>query len=518
MTGRRPVSLSSLLAEAKVPAIDIMGNPMAMVTGISSHAQRTVRNEMFAAITGTRTDSHMMLGEAVDAGASVLLVEKETKPYPGVTTVRVSDTRLALGRLAHALRGNPARRMNVCGITGTNGKSSTSHLLHWILRSAGANAGLIGTLGIEFGGKCVTTLTTTPGPLELAEVFHAMDGENVECVVMEVSSHAIDQERISGIPFRNGAFLNITQDHLDYHGTMEEYARTKKRLFFDYIAPTPGSTACFNMDDSVGLELAEEYDADFLTFSQRAGIDAAVKIGQVECSLEGTRFVLRIGGKPRRVYTPLLGQFNIENILAAVSCASSLGVEPGAIVRGLETAPPVPGRFEFLREGQDFTVIVDYAHTPDALDRLLRSVRRLCPGKVITVFGCGGDRDRAKRPVMGKVVGDHSDFAILTSDNPRTEDPALIARQTLEGVLQSSLKSNRYQTVLKRQEAIEQALHLAGPNDVVIIAGKGHEDYQEIGTTRLPFDDRLVARALLRQMLGGPSQTEWLESAAEPSP
>lgn len=518
MTGRRPLSLAELISLARIDVLDIQGNPQARVTAISAHAQSTPRNGLFAAITGTRIDSHMMLGEAVDAGASVLVVENETQPYPGVTTVRVKDSRAALGRLAHAFYRNPARAMTVCGITGTNGKSSTSHLLYSILKTAGANPGLIGTLGVEFGGKSVRLDTTTPDPISMAEIFDAMDAERVDFVVMEVSSHAVDQDRIAGIPFRCGAFLNITQDHLDYHGSFEAYAGAKYRFFADYVGQTPGSIACYNADDPTIAELMEPYGSDTLSFSQSGGPSVSIHAGNVDCDVSGTHFDLCIDGKTARVEAALVGRFNVENMLAAAACAHGMGIGFDTIVRGLSSCPPVPGRFEFLREGQDFSVVVDYAHTPDALFRLLQSARRLCKGRLITVFGCGGDRDKSKRAVMGSVVGDQSDFAIVTSDNPRTEDPAAIARQTLEGVLQSSLKSNRYQVVVDRREAIAQALHLAETDDLVIIAGKGHEDYQDVGSTRLPFDDRLIARSILRQLFGAGSQREKLETLTEQAP
>lgn len=517
MTVRRPIALEDLLREARVKPLDIQGNPRAMVTGISSHAQRTGRNELFVAISGTRIDSHMMLGEAVDSGASVLVVERETQPYPGVTVVRVENTHLAIGRLAHAFHRNPARAMNVCGVTGTNGKTSTAHLMSSIFRFAGCRAGQIGTLGAYFEGKTIRLNTTTPGALELSEIFSAMDDDRIEFVVMEVSSHAAHQHRISGIPFRCGAFLNISQDHLDYHGTMEAYAAAKFSFFENYVSPTPGSVACFNLDSIFGRQWAHVYRQDSIGFSVDPETDCPVRALEPQCRLDGTSFKLIIEGETHEVESCLVGAFNVENMLAAASACYSMGIDARTIARALNQAPSVPGRFEFIREGQEFSVVVDYAHTPEALELLLASARCLCKGRIITVFGCGGDRDRVKRAMMGRTVGGFSDFVIVTNDNPRTEDPHAIARQAVEGILQSPLKTNRYQVVLDRRDAIEQALYIAGPDDFVIIAGKGHEDYQDVGTTRLPFDDRLVARGILQRMNGNKTQQEWLETVRESS-
>ncbi len=499
---RRPVSLTELIDSAHLPAVDIFGNPSVMITGITTHAQRTGRNELFVAINGTRIDSHMMLSEAVEAGAAALLVDREVPPYPGVTLVRVPDTRHALGPLAQAFHGHPTRAMRVCGVTGTNGKTTVAHLIHHVLMRGGARPGLIGTLGASFAGHYVATRTTTPDALELAEMLRRMERQQIDTVVMECSSHGIHQGRINGIPLRGGALIGTSQDHLDYHGTWENYIATKKSLFFDHVATTPGSTACFNLDDPVGEDLSRTYLADWMGFTCGGSIPAAVRAEGIRQSVSGTDFALVVENASHTVHSPLVGAFNVTNMLAAASCCHVLGVPVELIARALGEAPPVPGRFELIDEGQPFTAVVDYAHTPDALERLLRTARRLCAGRLIVVFGCGGDRDRGKRAIMGKAAGDYADFAIVTNDNPRTEDPARIARQVVEGILRSALKSNRYHVVLDRRQAIEQAVHLACPGDVVIVAGKGHEDYQDVGSTRLPFDDRAVLREALAQLPG----------------
>ncbi len=512
---RRPVALTELIDSARLPAVDIFGNPSVMITGIATHAQRTGRNELFVAISGTRIDSHMMIGEAIEAGAAAVLVEQDVPPHPGVTVVRVPDTRMALGPLAQAFHGHPTRAMRVCGVTGTNGKTTVAHLIHHVLALAGARAGVIGTLGASFAGQYVSTITTTPGALELAEILAYMEMQNVDTVVMECSSHGIHQGRINGIPLRSGALIGTSQDHLDYHGTWDNYIAAKKSLFFDHVAPTPGSTACFNLDDTVGEELSRTYLADWMGFTREKDIPAAIRAGNVRLSVNGTAFDLEIEGARHRVCSPLVGAFNVTNMLTAAACCHSLGVEPGTIAAALGDAPAVPGRFEVVDQGQPFTAVVDYAHTPDALERLLRTARRLCAGRLIVVFGCGGDRDRSKRPIMGKAAGDYADFAIVTNDNPRNEDPAQIARQVVEGILRSALKSNRYHVVLDRRQAIEQAVHLACPGDVVIVAGKGHEDYQDVGSTRLPFDDRAALRTALKELAGSVQPASTIDPMTE---
>lgn len=501
MRAIKNISLNELLIKTAIEPLEVSGDLDVLVTGISTHAQRTERGEIFVAIKGTRIDSHLMLGEAVESGASVLFVEQPVPSYPNVTVVQVASTRSILGVLAQALKGFPARQITTTAITSTNGKTTTSYLLYHILEGAGYRSAQIGTLGVTYLGKNSEGQTTTPDPLKLAEIYAELVEASVTHVAMEASSHAIDQHRIAGIPIKCGAFLNLTQDHLDYHGTFENYAKAKKKLFSDYVLPTLGSKACFNLDDPVGQQLALEYTGDYIGFTRNLSTPADVYAEHIAFSVHQTSFVLCLGGEKRPLTAPLAGTFNIENILAAASCAHCLGIDLDTIVRSIESVDPVPGRFEFIKEGQNFSVVVDYAHTPDALYRLLRSARRICPGQLIVVFGCGGDRDQGKRAIMGKIAGDWADFVIVTSDNPRTEIPGFIADQIVQGVLQSQLRPNRYQVVLDRRKAIEQGLTLAGPDDMVIIAGKGHENYQDVGSTRLSFDDRQIAREILHDLM-----------------
>ena len=495
-----PVSLLHLISSSRLVAADIYGNPDVMITGISTRAQTVERNQLFAAILGTKTDSHMLISEAVARGASAILVEKDIPPYPGVTMVRVPDSRMALGPIAHAFHGNPSRAMTVVGVTGTNGKTTTASMVASILTRAGRKTGLIGTLGAFWDGKYVDAHITTPDAMTLARYFAAMEEDSVQAVVMEASSHGIHQARLAGLPFHAGVLTNVTQDHLDYHGDYPSYIATKRQFFFDHVDPTPGATACFNLDDPIGEELAHSYMGDHRTYARRDGLGADFHAEDICFRVDGTSFTLHFGGESVAVNARMLGAFNLSNMLAAAAAAHSLGIDLQTIALGLEEVGPISGRFERIDHGQPFQVIVDFAHTPDALEKVLQTARSLTSGDLITVFGCGGDRDRTKRPHMGKVVGRRSDYAIVTSDNPRFEDPERIARGALEGLLQSGLKPASYQVVLDRALAIERALLLAKPGDCVVIAGKGHETYQEVCGRKLDFDDRVIARQVLQSM------------------
>ncbi|MCB2154380.1 UDP-N-acetylmuramoyl-L-alanyl-D-glutamate--2,6-diaminopimelate ligase [bacterium] len=512
MVPAEPVSLLHLVSLSGLLAADIYGNPDVMITGIATCAQKVERNQMFAAIVGTKTDSHMLISEAVSRGAAAILVEKDIPPYPGVTMVRVPDTRMALGPLAHAFYGNPSRAMTVVGVTGTNGKTTTTSMIAGILEAAGRKTGLIGTLGAFWDGKYVDAHITTPDSMTLARFFSSMEKDNVQAVVMEASSHGIHQARMSGLPFHAGVLTNVTQDHLDYHGDYPTYIATKRQFFFDFVDPTPGATACFNLDDPIGEELSHSYLGDHFTYARREGLGADFHAEDVCFRPDGTSFKLVAGKESVTVNARMLGAFNLSNMLAAASACRSLGIDLQTIANGLEEVGPISGRFERIDEGQPFQVIVDFAHTPDALEKVLQTARSLTSGDLITVFGCGGDRDRTKRPPMGKAVGRRTDYAIVTSDNPRFEDPERIARGALEGLLQSGLKPANYQVVLDRALAIERALLLAKSGDCVVIAGKGHETYQEVCGRKLQFDDRVIAREVLRSMAEAweqkPAETE----------
>jgi UDP-N-acetylmuramoyl-L-alanyl-D-glutamate--2,6-diaminopimelate ligase len=386
--------------------------------------------------------------------------------------------------------------MTVIGVTGTNGKTTTTFLIESILQMAGRQVGLIGTIEYRYGNTRLKASNTTPSPLQLAQLFSKMHDQQIDAAILEVSSHAIHQKRILGIQFDIGVFTNISQDHLDYHRTMEDYISVKRSFFLDYVGTRPQAIGIFNLDDPHGKEFAEAYPHQKLTYSLNSPADVRVK--NYKFQPDGTYISLDIQGTEAHLFSPLLGVFNITNILAAMAAGVALEIPPELLCKGIEKIDTIPGRFERVTCGQPFYVIVDYAHTPDALQRVLANARQLTSANIITVFGCGGDRDQSKRPIMGRVVGELSDHAIITNDNPRTEDPLTIAKAAEEGLLSAGMTSERYRIILDRREAIVEALQRAQPNDLVLIAGKGHEDYQIIGTTIQKFDDKAVAIEILQ--------------------
>jgi UDP-N-acetylmuramoyl-L-alanyl-D-glutamate--2,6-diaminopimelate ligase len=464
------------------------------------HDSRTVQpGALFACIRGARSDGHEHARAAVAAGAVVLLVERELDVE--APQARVASVREVLGPLAARFHGDPSRALRVLGVTGTNGKTTVTYVLERIARSGGATPGRIGTLGVVIGDRHDAARHTTPESTELQRTLAAMRDAHVDIVAMEVSSHALDQHRVDGTHFAAVGFTNLSQDHLDYHRTMDEYFAAKARLFDGSFS----TTAAIPIDDEYGRRLRATAGAahvDVWTYareSETRAPDADVVARDVACTSDSTRFVLastRDGREATVESSTLLGEFNIRNMLAAASIARASGMTFEEVVAGLRAPVRVPGRFERIEAAHGPTVIVDYAHTPDALDHTLRSARMLtgASGSLAVVYGCGGDRDRAKRPLMGAVVAALADRAYLTSDNPRSEDPRDIAAQVLAGV-----PAGRHPIVeLDRRRAIEQAVHDARAGDVVVVAGKGHEPGQIVGDEVLPFDDRDVARATLR--------------------
>jgi UDP-N-acetylmuramoyl-L-alanyl-D-glutamate--2,6-diaminopimelate ligase len=494
--------LRELLHEAGYDP-DLCPSPLdRLITGVTDNSRRVLPGNIFVAIQGSRADGHLFLSDAVECGAAALIVEREIPAYPGVLIICVPDTRDALALLSHAYYGNPSRDKLLIGVTGTNGKTTTTYILRSCLQAAGIPTGLIGTIQNDEGDGIVKAQNTTPSALSLARMFARMGQNGLRGAVMEVSSHAIQQKRILGSEFKAGVFTNLTQDHLDYHGTMEAYREAKWRFFEDYIAHNSG-VAAFNMEDETGRMFAGMFKGEQATYGMRDGVD--VRPERCQLSPRGTRIILNLRGEQREICTGLVGRFNVMNILAASAGALAAGIQPDAIAEGISRMKPIPGRFELVDRGQPFAVIVDYAHTPDALARILSSALDFSPRRIITVFGCGGDRDRNKRPLMAMAVGqsmqrNEEDYAIITNDNPRSEDPAEIARQAESGLLRLRIANERYDIILDRREAIRRALSLAGEGDIVIIAGKGHEDYQIIGGNTLHFDDREAAREILAEM------------------
>lgn len=497
----KPVPLGRLIMLARLSPIDWRGNMEAPVTGIATSSNEIRRNQVFVAMPGTRVDGHAFIADAVDKGAAAVVVQKSVIVAPGVAVIRVADTRRALGQLAQALYGFPAGRMRMVGVTGTNGKTTTTTLVRQILERAGLRTGTIGTLGASWpGGDSIDTAMTTPDALTLARLLARMLADGVQAVAMEASSHAIDQERIAGLPFNVGVLTNVSQDHLDYHGDYPTYIGVKRRLFFDFVAPTDGGVSVLNFDDPVGEELSSSYPGERLRYSATGKAGCDITATNVRHRDNGTDFTLNMNGRALPIATRLIGAFNVANMLAAAGSAHVLGVDTETIAAALCHAVAPAGRFERIDAGQSFQVVVDYSHTPDALEKALRTARSLTMGQLIVVFGCGGDRDRAKRPMMGEVAGELADYSIVTTDNPRGEDPERIARSVVDGVMKSGARPSRYTTILDRAAAIERAVAVAKPGDFVLIAGKGHETYQEVNGERRHFDDREVARAALQSI------------------
>jgi len=463
---------------------------------IVSDSKKASPGSLFVALRGTRQDGHRFIPEAVGRGAVAVVLE-EPIPETGqgkdssVTYIRVEDTRRALSHLASTFFENPMEHLHLIGITGTNGKTTTAFLVQSLLEHAGLKTGLLGTIAYHLGGRSVEARQTTPGSLELQGLFSEMRASDVTHVAMEVSSHALDQGRVGGFRFDTAVFTNLSQDHLDYHGTMEAYFASKEKLF-----NLTGGRRIINIDDPWGRTLKERLSSRCWGFAIQEKADFYPK--KIVSGVEGIQMAVQTPVGEIEITSPLVGKYNIYNLLAAVAVGVAVGLSKEAIAGGVAAMKGVPGRFEKIDLGQDFMVIVDYAHTPDALNRLLQAVAALSSGRIITVFGCGGDRDRGKRAKMGEISARLSDKTILTSDNPRTESPSLIIQEIEAGA--QSLPDDTagdYEIIPDRQEAIARGVGLAVKGDVVVIAGKGHENYQILGRHRISFDDRDVARGLL---------------------
>ena len=464
---------------------------------VTEDSRRVRPGTLFAAIQGEKSDGHTYAAGAVQTGAAAILGAREgLHEIEGRPYIYTPRPREAVGRIAHALAGDPSRHMTVIGITGTNGKSSTAYLTQAILNHAGYRAANLGTMGYDIGGETLPAAHTTPFGEELGRIFARAREAGMSHVVMEASSHALDQERVAGIHFQGAAFTNLTQDHLDYHADMDAYCQAKLKLFTRLEGDAP--VAVVNTDDPAAPRFIGASPVPCITYGQKADCSAI----QIQTRMDGTVFALRTPWGEGDAFLRLLGQHNVSNALCAAALCGGLGLSFTQIVEGLASLASVPGRFQPIDAGQDFYVIVDYAHTDDGLRNSLEAARKICKGRIITVFGCGGDRDKGKRPKMGAVAGALSDFILLTSDNPRTEDPHRILLDAEVGLQRANRqKGDDYVVLLDRAEAIHHAIALAAPGDLVMIAGKGHEDYQILGTERIHFDDREVARQALEARL-----------------
>ncbi len=485
---REPASDLETMGRA-VGATDTLNAAPVAITDLAYDARSVTPGALFVCVPGERADGHDFAPDAVARGAVALVVERPLDL--AVPQLLVGDARLSMALAADAFFGQPTRALEVAGVTGTNGKTTTAFLLYSILAAAGRRPGLLGTVEMRIGGERRAVTRTTPEAIDLQRTFRDMlDAGDASCA-MEASSHASELKRLVGTRFRALVFTNLSQDHLDFHGTLEAYYDAKRRLFTEPDVDGNRPPAAVNVADPYGRRLTDELrglGSTLVTF----GIDPDAEIRPEE--LELTPSATSFRGAGLAVRPRLRGRFNVENVLGAIAAARLLGIDDDAIVRGVEHVTGVPGRFEAVEEGQPFAVIVDYAHTPEALENVLTEARGLAEGRVVCVFGCGGDRDRAKRPLMGAVVSRLADVAVVTSDNPRSEEPLAIIEEILVGM------SGDYEVEPDRAAAIAGAIETAEDGDVVVIAGKGHEQGQEFRDRTIPFDDREVARDALRRL------------------
>ncbi|MFZ4585437.1 MAG: UDP-N-acetylmuramoyl-L-alanyl-D-glutamate--2,6-diaminopimelate ligase [Acidimicrobiia bacterium] len=472
-----------------VAVLDWVGNPDVDVVAVTQDSRRVEPGTCFVCVPGARVDGHEFAADAVALGAVAVVVDR---PLPiDVPQAVVGAPSHAIGSAAARIHGQPSTSMRVFGVTGTNGKTTTTYLMESIIRSAGARSAVIGTTGNRIGDTPCGGSYTTPLAEDLQALFAQMRDAQVDAVAMEVSSHALDQGRVDGTEFTVAAFTNLSHEHLDYHGDMDSYFEAKARLF------ERGRTAAaaINADDEYGVRLGTRTRLDGVpTLLWSVDEDADVSVRSVEMRADGTDLLLATRAGDIAIQSPLVGRFNVENLAGAAALAVAGGYEADVIARGLSGPIVVPGRVERIERGQPFTVLVDYAHTPDSLANVLAVARELSDARVLVVFGCGGDRDRTKRPMMGAVAGERADSVWVTNDNPRSEDPADIASEVERGLRSTE---TRCEIVLDRRAAIEAALRAAQPGDVVVIAGKGHETGQTANGVTAPFDDRVVAHELL---------------------
>ncbi len=476
------------------------------VRGIAYHSRRVEPGYLFCAIPGFRTDGHLYLQEAVSLGACALVVGegRELPPSlsPEVAVVRAADTRMALALLSDRFWGHPSDKLALVGVTGTNGKTTTSFLVEAAARKVGMSAGLLGTVTYRIAGRDLPVERTTPESADLQRMLASMVEAGCRVAVMEVSSHALALRRVEGCRFRVGVFTNLTQDHLDFHRDMERYFAAKERLFLPLSRGGLGAeAAAVNVDDPFGRRLAAVAAGRLLTYGTAE--DAELRGELLRAGLKGSRVRVRRGAWVAEGETALTGTFNLYNVLGALAACMLLELDAEGCLEGILAQPGVPGRFQAVEEGQDFAVVVDYAHTPDSLRRVLAAAREISERRVIAVFGCGGDRDRGKRPLMGEIAVTTADLTFITSDNPRSEDPLDIIADIVRGA-EGAAGASPYRVVPDRRQAIEEAVEEARQGDVVVIAGKGHEKGQIFADRVVPFDDvEEAAKALRRRLARG---------------
>ena len=465
--------------------MQVFGDDQTEITSVSYDSRQMCEGALFFCISGFKTDGHRFAQNAVDNGAAALVVTRRLDI--AVTQVLVEDDRRAMALISRAFYGRPDEELYMIGITGTNGKTTTTYMIKSILECAGKKTGLIGTIVSMIGERTLHTERTTPESPDLFALLRRMADEGCDSVVMEVSSHSLELGRVTGIEFDVAVFTNLTQDHLDFHLTFDNYLAAKKKLFCS------SKSAAVNVDDPSARCIMEGIGTDWRTFGIKEQADIYAR--NIEITPRGVTYDLcsRHGMLPLSLKIP--GVFSVYNSLSAATACLLLGIGLETIKTGLEAMPSVAGRFEVLETGnRPFTMILDYAHTPDSLENTLLTVREFVRGRIITVFGCGGDRDRGKRPIMGEIAGRLSTFVVITSDNPRTEDPLTIIIEIESGIKNTSCE---YRCIENRREAIRYAIHGAKPDDIIVLAGKGHETYQEINGVKYPFDEKIVVAELL---------------------
>lgn len=484
--------------------VEVKGDVNKEIEFITHDSRRVRKNTLFVCICGTRVDGNKFIPQAIEAGACAIMTEKDVEVPADITVIKVPNMREAMELAVPYFYDYPGKKMRMIGVTGTNGKTSSTYMLRDILHKAGYKVGVIGTIKIMIEDEEMPIHNTTPDVIDLQEILDKMYKQNIDYVVMEVSSHALDMNRIAGCEYDTAMFTNLTQDHLDYHKTMENYALAKAKLFDSLSAPNlvkSNKNAVINLDDELGSKtMIEHTKCNLITYGIKN--DAVLKAENVEIKASGASFDVKYKDDCVHFDLKVTGMFNVYNILGVIGVALAEKISFDLIKETLEAFEAVAGRFELVRQGQDFSVIVDYAHTPDGLENVLKTAREIAKKRLIVVFGCGGDRDRTKRPIMGRIAAQLADVVIATSDNPRTEDPEFILSEVEAGVL-PALHGNFHEKITDRRTAIFRAIELAQKDDIVLIAGKGHENYQILKTGTIHFDDKEVAIEAIRGKING---------------
>lgn len=484
-----------------LPEAEIQGLTDIVIEDIVDDSRRVKPGSLFLCLTGHKVDGHRYIQQAYESGAVAVLVEKSVVVPPGMTVIKVLDTRKAMQEVTPFFCDYPSRAMRLIGVTGTNGKTTTTHLIRAILMEAGYKVGLIGTIHALIGDQVRPVRNTTPDVVEMQEMLAEMVALGIQYVVMEVSSHALELERTAGCEFDTAVFTNLSQDHLDFHGTVDKYFQAKMKLFTglnNNLSAKSSKHAIINANDFYAKPLMLACSCPVISYG--ANGEGELQAHDISVRADGVCFKVTGTFGDMLLKMKITGLFNVYNTLAAIGTALAEGLDPWIIQQALERFQTVPGRFELVDEGQPFTVIIDYAHTPDGLENILQTARQFAEKRIITIFGCGGDRDKTKRPLMGRLACQYSDVIIATSDNPRSEDPLDILQDIEKGIKETLTAEKQYVAIPDRRSAIKQGIEIAAPRDIVIIAGKGHETYQILKDKTIQFDDSEVARSLIKEL------------------